>query len=50
MLTISDEVIKLFEKEKELGVAFRPYGANQNVEFIVPLKNFTKSYKKLIKS
>ena len=50
MLTISDEVVKLFEKEKEMGVAFRPYGANQNVEFIVPLKNFTKSYKKLIKS
>lgn len=50
LLNINDEVIKLFEKEKEMSVIFRAHGAEKNVEFKFSLKDFTKKYKQLIKS
>jgi len=46
---VNDEVIKLFEDGKTMSIVFGIYARNQNMTIEFPLKNFTKSYAKLIK-
>ena len=48
-IAISNEVIELFKKGKEMSVFFRAFGSKKNLEIKFPLKKFTKSYKKLSK-
>jgi len=46
---ISNDVIDYFRNGKTMTVITGVYGSNQNMKIEFPLKNFTKSYKKLTK-
>jgi invasion protein IalB len=46
---IEDDVIDLFKKGKTMTVFVGIYGASKGIKIEFPLKNFSKSYKKLIK-
>ena len=46
---MTGNVIDLFKKGKTISVITGVYGNNKNMKIEFPLKNFTKSYSKLIK-
>jgi len=48
-VAISNKIIDLFKKGKTMIVITGIYGNNKNIKIEFPLKNFTKSYAKLIK-
>jgi len=48
-LVVNNDVIDLFKKGKTMSVITGIYGNAKNVKIEFPLKNFTKSYTKLIK-
>lgn len=48
-VAVNNDVINLFKKGKNMSVITGIYGSNKNMEIKFPLKNFTKSYAKLIK-
>jgi len=48
-LVVNNDVIDLFKKGKTMSVITGIYGNAKNVKIEFPLKNFTKSYAKLIK-
>jgi len=48
-VAISNDVIDLFKKGKTMSVITGIYRSNKNMKIEFPLKNFTKSYKKLTK-
>ena len=49
-LSMTTEVVELFKKEKEMAVIFRGFGSSKILEFKFPLKGFSKSYDKLLKT
>tara|TARA_B110000444_G_scaffold243500_1_gene261972 strand:- start:14 stop:577 length:564 start_codon:yes stop_codon:yes gene_type:complete len=46
---VNDDVIDLFKKGKTMTVVMGIYRSSQNMKIEFPLKNFTKSYAKLMK-
>lgn len=48
-VAVNDNVIELFKKGKTMSVVTGIYGSAKNMKIEFPLKNFTKSYEKLIK-
>jgi invasion protein IalB len=48
-VVVDDEVIDLFKSGKTMTVVMGIYRSGQNMKIEFPLKNFTKSYAKLIK-
>ena len=48
-ITLSNDVVNIFKKGKELIVIVRVVGKEQNKSMKFPLKNFSSSYKLLIK-
>ena len=48
-VVVDDKVIDLFKKGKTMTVVIGIYRSNQNMKIEFPLKNFSKSYAKLIK-
>ena len=48
-LVVNNDVIDLFKKGKTMSVITGIYGNNKNIKIEFTLKNFTKSYTKLIK-
>ena len=48
-VVVDDEVIDLFKKGKTMTVLIGIYRSSKNMKIEFPLKNFTKSYAKLIK-
>ena len=48
-VAVNDEVINLFKKGKTMTVLIGIYRSSKNMKIEFPLKNFTKSYAKLIK-
>ena len=48
-LVVNNDVIDLFKKGKTMSVITGIYGNAKNVKIEFPLKNFTKSYAKIIK-
>jgi len=48
-LVVNNDVIDLFKKGKNMTIITGIYGNSKNLKIEFPLKNFTKSYAKLIK-
>lgn len=48
-VAITEEVIELFKKGKTMTIVMGIYRSGQNIKIQFPLRNFTKSYAKLIK-
>jgi len=48
-ISLNDEAIKFFKEGKELTVTMVIFGDSKNTTFNFPLKEFTKSYKSLLK-
>jgi invasion protein IalB len=46
----NNDIIDLFKKGKTMTIIMGVYGASQNINIQFPLKNFSKSYTKLIKN
>ena len=47
-LTINDKIIELLEKGENIKILFKVFGKENNFMISIPLKGFTKSYKKIV--
>lgn len=47
-LTINDKIVELLKKGENIQVLFKIFGKKNNFMIKIPLKGFTKSYKKIV--